>query len=94
VTAAEAAGGKVTKPASETFYGGYAGFFRGPDGHVAEVAHDPGSILGDDGTPTLPDFASATQAPWVRAGSPASQLDPAAPVDGPMRWLQQEQAPL
>ena len=60
VSAAEAAGGEVTKPPSETFYGGYAGFFRDLDGHVWEVAHNPGFILGDDGALTLPDFASAT----------------------------------
>ena len=60
VTAAEAAGGEVTKSPRETFYGGYAGFFRDPDGHVWEVAHNPGFILGDDGALTLPDFARAT----------------------------------
>jgi hypothetical protein len=50
----------VTKPPSETFYGGYAGYFRDPDGHVWEVAHNPGFILGGDGALTLPDFGSAT----------------------------------
>lgn len=60
VNAAEASGGEVTRPPSETFYGGYAGFFRDLDGHVWEVAHNPGFILDDDGALTLPDLASAT----------------------------------
>jgi hypothetical protein len=60
VNAAASAGAEVTKVPSETFYGGYAGFFRDPDGHVWEVAHNPGFILGADGTLTLPDFGSAT----------------------------------
>lgn len=56
--AAADAGGIVTKPAAETFYGGYAGFFRDPDGHVWEIAHNPGFTLGADGSITLPDFGS------------------------------------
>jgi uncharacterized protein len=56
IRSAANAGGTVTKEPSETFYGGYAGFFRDPDGHVWEVAHNPGFTLGDDGTLTLPDF--------------------------------------
>ncbi len=58
ISAATSAGGEVTKTPSETFYGGYAGFFRDPDGHVWEVAHNPGFILGADGALTLPDFGS------------------------------------
>jgi predicted lactoylglutathione lyase len=53
---AEAAGGNVTKRAEETFYGGYAGHFRDPDGHVWEIAHNPSFTLNADGTLTLPDF--------------------------------------
>jgi uncharacterized protein len=60
VGAAATAGAEVTKAPSETFYGGYAGFFRDPDGHVWEVAHNPGFSLGADGTLTLPDFGSTT----------------------------------
>jgi predicted lactoylglutathione lyase len=56
VAAAEAAGAVVTKPAAETFYGGYAGYFTDPDGHVWEVAHNPGFTLLDDGSLVLPDF--------------------------------------
>ena len=35
------AGAVVTKPADETFWGGYAGYFLDPDGHVWEVAWNP-----------------------------------------------------
>jgi predicted lactoylglutathione lyase len=56
VAAAGAAGATVTRPPSETFYGGYAGVFRDPDGHVWEIAHNPGFTLADDGALVLPDF--------------------------------------
>ena len=39
---AEAAGGRIVKPAQPTFYGGYAGYFQDPDGHLWEVAFNPG----------------------------------------------------
>ena len=52
----ERAGGTVTRPAAATFYGGYAGCFSDPDGHVWEVAHNPGFPLGEDGSLTLPDL--------------------------------------
>lgn len=38
---AERAGGVVVKPAAETFWGGYAGYFQDPDGHLWEVAWNP-----------------------------------------------------
>lgn len=47
---AEAAGGKIEKPAQDTFWGGYAGYFSDPDGHLWEVAwgafefHPDGSL--------------------------------------------------
>ncbi|HET9102441.1 MAG TPA: VOC family protein [Solirubrobacteraceae bacterium] len=56
MTAARAAGAAVTRPAQETFYGGYAGAFRDPDGHVWEIAHNPGFTLTEDGSLVLPDF--------------------------------------
>ncbi|MBM0274686.1 VOC family protein [Micromonospora tarensis] len=52
------AGAEVTQPARETFYGGYAGCFADPDGHVWEIAWNPGFALGPDGTLTLPDFGA------------------------------------
>lgn len=45
----EAAGGSVLKPAQEVFWGGYHGYFRDPEGHVWEVAHNPYSPLREDG---------------------------------------------
>jgi predicted lactoylglutathione lyase len=56
VVAAEAAGATVTRPPSTTFYGGYAGVFRDHDGHVWEIAHNPGFRLDEDGALILPDF--------------------------------------
>ena len=38
---AVAAGAKLIKPAGKTFWGGYAGYFADPDGHLWEVAHNP-----------------------------------------------------
>jgi catechol 2,3-dioxygenase-like lactoylglutathione lyase family enzyme len=35
---ARKAGGKIEKPAQDTFWGGYAGYFSDPDGHLWEVA--------------------------------------------------------
>ena len=52
---AAAAGATITQPARETFYGGYAGFFTDPDGHVWEIAHNPGFTLSEDGSLVLPD---------------------------------------
>jgi len=38
---ARQAGARIVKPASDTFYGGYAGYFMDPDGHVWEVVFNP-----------------------------------------------------
>ena len=35
------AGAKIVKAAQPTFYGGYAGYFQDPDGHLWEVAFNP-----------------------------------------------------
>lgn len=35
------AGAHLVKAAQETFYGGYAGYFQDPDGHLWEVAWNP-----------------------------------------------------
>ncbi|TDB75852.1 VOC family protein [Micromonospora sp. KC723] len=56
-TAAQA-GARITRPAADTFYGGYAGCFTDPDGHVWEIAWNPGFALAADGTLTLPDFTA------------------------------------
>lgn len=41
------AGATVTKPAGPTFYGGYAGYFQDPDGHLWEVAFNPAMLPKD-----------------------------------------------
>jgi uncharacterized protein len=38
---AAAAGATILKPASNTFWGGYAGYFKDPDGHLWEVLYNP-----------------------------------------------------
>lgn len=38
------AGATVAKPAQKTFYGGYAGYFQDPDGHLWEIAFNPGLV--------------------------------------------------
>jgi predicted lactoylglutathione lyase len=60
ITAAVKAGGRVTRPPQATFYGGYAGYFSDPDGHLWEVAYNPGFALGEDGSLTLPNFGEAS----------------------------------
>ena len=50
---AEAAGARILKPAERVFWGGYSGYFADPDGHVWEVAYNPGWSLADDGTLTI-----------------------------------------
>jgi catechol 2,3-dioxygenase-like lactoylglutathione lyase family enzyme len=39
---ARRAGATIVKPAQKTFWGGYAGYFQDPDGHLWEVAFNPG----------------------------------------------------
>lgn len=51
---AAATGATVTRLPAETFYGGYAGCFRDPDGHVWEVACNPGLPLDARGALTVP----------------------------------------
>ena len=49
------AGAEVLKPAQDTFWGGYAGCFTDPDGHVWEIAWNPHFPLAEDGSVRLPD---------------------------------------
>ncbi len=53
---ARAAGATITRTGAATFWGGYSGAFADPDGHLWEVAHNPGFALTDDGSLILPDF--------------------------------------
>lgn len=56
VTVAARGGAVVTRQPAETFYGGYAACFADPDGHLWEIAHNPGFTLAEDGSLILPDF--------------------------------------
>ena len=47
-------GAEITREPAETFYGGYAGYFRDLDGHAWEIAHNPGFGLDDEGNVVLP----------------------------------------
>lgn len=38
---AKNAGATITKPAQDTFWGGYAGYFQDPDQHLWEIAWNP-----------------------------------------------------
>ncbi|MCD0505373.1 VOC family protein [Bordetella petrii] len=44
---AREAGATIVKPAADTFWGGYAGYFQDPDGHLWEVAWNP-QLLPED----------------------------------------------
>ena len=38
---AQAAGAVIVKPAHDTFWGGYSGYFQDPDGHLWEIVWNP-----------------------------------------------------
>lgn len=50
---AEAAGAKIEKPAHDTFWGGYGGYFSDPDGYLWEVAWGAFPIR-EDGSLEIP----------------------------------------
>jgi len=56
---AASAGGRVVKAAQRAFWGGYSGYFADPDGHLWEVAHNPGFLLDSEGRIQLPAPTSA-----------------------------------
>lgn len=41
------AGAKVVKQAHDTFWGGYAGYFQDPDGHLWEIVWNPELLIED-----------------------------------------------
>jgi len=47
VDQARRAGADIVKPPQDTFYGGYAGYFRDPDGHLWEVVWNPANLPTD-----------------------------------------------
>jgi uncharacterized glyoxalase superfamily protein PhnB len=42
---AKSAGAIIVKPAQDTFWGGYAGYFQDPDRHLWEVAWNPQLVV-------------------------------------------------
>jgi len=54
LSAAEAAGGRIVKPAQDVFWGGHSGYFADLDGHLWEVAWNPHWTLRSDGSVSLP----------------------------------------
>jgi uncharacterized protein len=50
---AAAAGAKIEKPAADTFWGGYSGYFSDPDGYLWEVAYGAFEFR-DDGSLVIP----------------------------------------
>ncbi|HEX2849507.1 MAG TPA: VOC family protein [Acidimicrobiales bacterium] len=52
---AEAAGATFVRPAAATAWGGTVGYFADPDGHLWEVAHNPGFAFDERGAIVLPE---------------------------------------
>lgn len=52
---AAAAGARITSPARDVFWGGYAGYFADPDGHLWEIAWNPFFPLDSAGAVQLPE---------------------------------------
>jgi len=55
LSTAVAAGARLLKPAADTFWGGYSGYFADPDGHAWEVGWNPHWPLTPNGQVLLPD---------------------------------------
>jgi predicted lactoylglutathione lyase len=52
---AEDSGARILKPASQTFWGGYNGYFADPDGNIWEIAFNPHWALDEEGRVKLPE---------------------------------------
>lgn len=46
--AAARAGAEIVKPPQDTFWGGHAGYFRDPDGHLWEIVWNPDLLPSED----------------------------------------------
>lgn len=56
------AGATLVKPAQKVFWGGYSGYFKDPDGHLWEVAHNPFFWVGPRDDPAT-DFSPTKDTP-------------------------------
>jgi len=54
LSVAAAAGGTITKPAQDTFWGGHGGYFADPDRHLWEVVWNPFFPFAEDGCVVVP----------------------------------------
>lgn len=54
IALAKKAGGKIVKPAEDVFWGGHSGYFSDIDGHLWEVAWNPGFKINKRGDLILP----------------------------------------
>lgn len=50
----EKSGAAIVKPAQKVFWGGYSGYFKDPDGHLIEVAHNPFWEIDENGNLKIP----------------------------------------
>ena len=48
-------GGSLVKPPEEKFWGGYGAYAADPDGHLWEIAWNPGFPLDESGAVSIPD---------------------------------------
>ncbi|TBW32315.1 VOC family protein [Siculibacillus lacustris] len=55
IARAVAAGGRLVKAPERAFWGGYSGYFADPDGHLWEVADNPGFPFDERGALRLPE---------------------------------------
>lgn len=76
---AEAAGGRILKPAAKGQYIAYGGYFADPDGYAWEVAWDPGWLFLPDG-----EMYGGPLGPLPGASNPAAAATPKA---GTLRWV-------
>ncbi len=53
-----AAGATALHHPEATSWGGYSSYVADPDGHLWEIAHNPGFTLAEDGSLVLPDFSA------------------------------------
>jgi len=49
------AGGTLVRRAQDKVWGGYAGYVADPDGHLWEIAYNPGFPIAEDGSVRLPE---------------------------------------
>lgn len=54
LTRAASAGGRITRAAQDAFWGGHSGYFADLDGHLWEIAWNPGFPFAPDGALSLP----------------------------------------